>query len=184
MNKKKIFQGSGKMNQFQRTKKTTNLVANKKLGKGIQCRECEGFGHIQSECANTLKKKGKSLKTTWSDNESDDSEEDDNNISNYVVFHATTQKINDTVTLVVPTDQATATTSEVAASSDNSDSSENEDSESDIDDTEGLNAEEILKAYEELLQKFIKVHTLNKSLKDKICDLVGEKKSLEESVTK
>ena len=105
---------------------------------------------------------------------SDDSEEDDNNGSNYVVFHATTQRLNDSVTPVVATDQTTATIFEVAASSDNSNSSENEDSESDIDDTEGLNAEEIMKAYEELLQKFIKVHTLNKSLKDKICDLVGE----------
>ena len=136
MNKKKNSQGSRKMNQFQKNKKTSNSVETKKSGKGIQCRECEGFGHIQSECVNTLKKKGKSLKTTWSDNESDDSEEDDNNVSNYVVFHATSQKINDTVTSVVATDQATATTSEVAASSDNSDSSENEDSESDIDKTE------------------------------------------------
>lgn len=25
-------------------------------GKGIQCLECEGFGHIQAECATTLKK--------------------------------------------------------------------------------------------------------------------------------
>ena len=25
--------------------------------KGIQCRECEGFGHIQAECANVIKKK-------------------------------------------------------------------------------------------------------------------------------
>ena len=82
MNKKKNSQGSGKINQFQRNKKTTNPVENKKSGKKIQCRECEGFGHIQSECANTLKKKGKSLKTTWSDNESDNSEEDDNNVSN------------------------------------------------------------------------------------------------------
>ena len=74
------------MNQFQRNKKTTNLVEIKKSRKGIQCRECEGFGNIQSECANTLKKKEKSLKTTWSDNESDDSEKDDNNIINYFIF--------------------------------------------------------------------------------------------------
>ena len=87
----------------------------------IQCKECEGFDHIQSECANTFEKNRKSLKTTWSDNKSDNSEEDDNNVSNYVVFHATTQKINDTVPSVVATDQATVTTSEVAASSDNSD---------------------------------------------------------------
>ena len=36
----------------------------KKKGKTIQCREYEDFGHIQSECANTLKKKGKSIKMT------------------------------------------------------------------------------------------------------------------------
>ena len=40
-------------------KKTLNPVETKKSGRGIQCRECEGFGHIQSECANTLKKKEK-----------------------------------------------------------------------------------------------------------------------------
>ena len=131
-----------------------------------------------------MKKKGKSLKTTWSDNESNDSEEDDNNVSNYVVFHATTPRLDDSVTPIVATDQTTTTISEVVASSDNSDSSKNEDSKSDIDDTEGLNAKEILKAYEELLQKFIKVHILNKSLKDKIYDLVGEKKILEEFVAK
>ena len=90
MNKKKFSQGSGKMNQVQRNKNTTNLVENKKSDKGIQFRESEGFDHIQSECANTLKKKEKSLKTTWSDNESDDSEDDDNNVSNYVVLNSTT----------------------------------------------------------------------------------------------
>ena len=118
--------------------------------------------------------KGKIRKTTWSANESDDNEEDDNNVSNYFVFHATTQRLDDSITPVVATDQTTTTIYEIAASSDNSDSSENEYSESDIDDAEGLNAEEILKTYKALLQKFIKVHTLNKSLKDKICDLVGE----------
>ena len=58
----------------------------KKQNKGIQCRECERFGHIQSECTNTLKKKGKSLKTTWSDEDSDGSEEEDDHVSNYIVF--------------------------------------------------------------------------------------------------
>ena len=41
--------------------------------KRIQCKECEGFGHIQSECANTRKKKNKALKSTWSDEEFDGS---------------------------------------------------------------------------------------------------------------
>ncbi|GAU36127.1 hypothetical protein TSUD_292870 [Trifolium subterraneum] len=42
--------------------------------KGIQCRECEGYGHIRTECATYLKKQKKSLNVTWSDE--DESEEE------------------------------------------------------------------------------------------------------------
>ena len=35
-----------------------------------------------------------------------------------------------------------------------------------------------------MLENFIKVRTLNKSLKDKICDLLGENEWLEEAVEK
>ena len=62
MNRRKN-QSFGRNNNFQKNKKTRNFGESKKQNKGIQCRECEGFGHIQSECANTLKKKGKSFKT-------------------------------------------------------------------------------------------------------------------------
>ncbi|CAL2238370.1 unnamed protein product [Prunus armeniaca] len=41
----------------------------------VKCFECEGYGHISSECANTLKKqkdgKNKAMHTTWSDSESE-----------------------------------------------------------------------------------------------------------------
>ncbi|VVA28498.1 PREDICTED: zf-CCHC domain-containing, partial [Prunus dulcis] len=41
----------------------------------VQCFECEGYGHISSECANTLKKqkdgKNKAMHTTWSNSESE-----------------------------------------------------------------------------------------------------------------
>ena len=48
-----------------------NLNSNgEKKYRGIQCHECNGFGHIQAECANTLKKK-KALAVTWSDSEDD-----------------------------------------------------------------------------------------------------------------
>ena len=40
--------------------------ANKR--KGIHCRECKGYGHIQAKCANT-RKKNKSYIVTWSDEE-------------------------------------------------------------------------------------------------------------------
>ena len=34
-----------------------NLSKDKEKRKGVKCFECDGYGHIQSECANTLKKK-------------------------------------------------------------------------------------------------------------------------------
>ncbi|KAI3448824.1 hypothetical protein Pfo_005489 [Paulownia fortunei] len=54
----------------------------------IQCRECEGFGHVQAEYAYTLKRMGKSLTTTWSDEESKGSQEKDEEVhlSNHLVL--------------------------------------------------------------------------------------------------
>ncbi|KAI3462099.1 hypothetical protein Pfo_018762 [Paulownia fortunei] len=44
----------------------SSSFSNNRKVKRIQCKECEGHGHIQSECANTLKKKKrKSLNITW-----------------------------------------------------------------------------------------------------------------------
>ena len=48
-----------------------NVFTNK--NKGVQCRECDGFGHIQSKCANTLKKK-KAMNTSQSNEDSKDSQ--------------------------------------------------------------------------------------------------------------
>ena len=54
--------------------------------KRIQCWECEGFEHMQFECANTQKKKNKALKSTWNDEESAGSQEKDELVSNQVHF--------------------------------------------------------------------------------------------------
>ncbi|KAI3443670.1 hypothetical protein Pfo_000335 [Paulownia fortunei] len=64
----------------------SSSFSNDRKDKRIQCRECEGYGHIQSECANTLKKKkGMSLNITWSDADSyDNQEEHDDAVSNRV----------------------------------------------------------------------------------------------------
>jgi hypothetical protein len=43
-------------------------------GKGVQCRECEGYGHISAECPNYLKKQKKGMTATWS--EEDDYDDD------------------------------------------------------------------------------------------------------------
>jgi len=42
--------------------------------KGVQCHECEGYGHIRTKCATFLKRQKKSLAVSWSDG--DDSVED------------------------------------------------------------------------------------------------------------
>ena len=38
-----------------------------KRSRRIKCRKCGGFGHILAKCSSNLKKKRKSLKSTWSD---------------------------------------------------------------------------------------------------------------------
>ena len=67
----------------------------KNIGSWIQCRECNGFGHIQSECAKTLKKSNKFNNATWKDGDSEGSREDNEHINNNVAFSTrlTTEKI-------------------------------------------------------------------------------------------
>ncbi|XP_012832499.1 PREDICTED: uncharacterized protein LOC105953386 [Erythranthe guttata] len=66
-------------------RKPRTSIDKPEVKKGIRCRECHGYGHIQAECANTQKKQGKSLATTWrddtseSDDESEASDDDTNN---------------------------------------------------------------------------------------------------------
>jgi len=42
--------------------------------KGVQCHECEGYGHIRTKCATFLKKQKKSLAVSWSDGDDSDDE--------------------------------------------------------------------------------------------------------------
>lgn len=53
--------------------------------KGIQYHEYEGFGHIQVECPNFLRKKRKSYIATFYDDESDE-ESKSNQLNNVMVF--------------------------------------------------------------------------------------------------
>jgi hypothetical protein len=39
--------------------------------KGVQCHECEGYGHIRSECGTYQKRHKKGLNVSWSDEDSD-----------------------------------------------------------------------------------------------------------------
>jgi len=40
--------------------------------KGVQCHECEGYGHIRTECATFHKKQKKGMIVSWSDDEEAD----------------------------------------------------------------------------------------------------------------
>ena len=64
--------GSSFPNTFKgkNSSKNSDFSNNKKM---VQYRECEGNGHIQSECAKTSKKKCKTMTSTWDDEESDGS---------------------------------------------------------------------------------------------------------------
>ncbi|XP_019157178.1 PREDICTED: uncharacterized protein LOC109153768 [Ipomoea nil] len=87
-----------KFNKFRNKNSSNNQgnsIANQKpsnpkrrdntITEGIQCYECKGYGHIQSECATYLKRKNKTYITTLSDDS--DSEDDDTN-TNFVAFTA------------------------------------------------------------------------------------------------
>ncbi|GAA0149770.1 hypothetical protein LIER_08868 [Lithospermum erythrorhizon] len=67
---------------------SSNDGTNSSHSKGIRCRECEGFGHIQVECPNYVKKHSKSYYTTLSDEETGGEEESNNEVSNFVAFTA------------------------------------------------------------------------------------------------
>ncbi|GAA0174826.1 hypothetical protein LIER_28136 [Lithospermum erythrorhizon] len=50
--------------------------------------ECEGFGHIQVECPNYVKKQSKSYYTIPFDEETEEEEQSDNKVTNFVAFTA------------------------------------------------------------------------------------------------
>jgi len=53
-------------------KRKTN--GNNNQSKGAQCYECEGHGHIKTECVTYLKKQKKSLVVSWSDEDKSEGE--------------------------------------------------------------------------------------------------------------
>ncbi|KAH6796940.1 hypothetical protein C2S52_021494 [Perilla frutescens var. hirtella] len=61
-------------NQNDQSAENTSRSRNKRMK--IHCKECNGFGHVQSECANTLKKNKTSYETSSSDEDSEESEID------------------------------------------------------------------------------------------------------------
>ena len=94
-----------KLFQFRKKDKGKPPRKSKSLRKGknekplIQCHECKCFGHMRIECPNYLMKektknsKGKVLVVTWSDSESDLSDEYKDECGHFMAFTATTNKV-------------------------------------------------------------------------------------------
>ena len=76
-------QSSGNSSQERSSNNDQKDTQQSSSRRGIQCRECDGFGHIQAECANTLKRNKKNYNASLSEDDSDDSssESDDETIA-------------------------------------------------------------------------------------------------------
>lgn len=93
---KKIGSNSGYNRESQFARKTEGSSSKFKK---MQCHECQGFGHVQSECANTLKKQNKSYNTTLSNEETDNSSDEDEmeKINCFIVFNVVAESTDNQV---------------------------------------------------------------------------------------
>ena len=67
------------------SRNTDENMVGKFKSKGIECKECGGFGHIQAECTNT-KKKNLPYIMTWSEDEYEDDREAENNVKEHLTL--------------------------------------------------------------------------------------------------
>ncbi|CAM8880922.1 unnamed protein product [Rhodiola kirilowii] len=126
----------------------------------IQCHECRGFGHIASQCANTLMKK-KAMVASFSDSESD--EEKGGTTTNFVAFASTLEEYGSTSETVPPLLELPA--------EDLSDS-----------DGEELTHESLAETYKDLYEKWLLLIKVNKKLNDTVVSITTEKDKVWEEV--
>ncbi|KAK2387055.1 gag-protease polyprotein [Trifolium repens] len=60
------------INKQQNGLKKTKPEEKNSQSKGVQCHECEGYGHIRSECGTYQKRQKKGLTVSWSDEDTDE----------------------------------------------------------------------------------------------------------------
>ncbi|CAM8977942.1 unnamed protein product [Rhodiola kirilowii] len=131
---------------------------NDSKGKGIQCRECEGFGHIRAECVNTQKKKN-AYTVSWSDSDSE------GEINNFVALSSCLRAEEDQNK---EEGRNTSSEDEILYSS----SSDNEE----------ITDEEIANNYKELYQQWLLEVKKRTKLQDLLGDLTAEKEKLKEEI--
>ncbi|CAM8947911.1 unnamed protein product [Rhodiola kirilowii] len=119
----------------------------------IQCHECKGFGHIASQCANTLMKK-KAMVVSFSDSESD--EEKEGETTNFVAFVTTLDESSSTSETVPPHLELPG--------EDLSDS-----------DNEELTQDSLARTYKDLYEKWLLLIKINKKLNDTVASVTMEK---------
>ncbi|CAM8944176.1 unnamed protein product [Rhodiola kirilowii] len=119
----------------------------------IQCHECKGFGHIQSQCANTLMKK-KAMMASFSDSESD--EDKGGATTNFVAFTSTLDEYGSTSKTIPPLLEL--------PSEDFSDS-----------DGEELTQEALGETYKDLYEKWLLLIKINKKLNDTVASVTLDK---------
>ncbi|KAH7691999.1 Zinc finger CCHC-type protein [Dioscorea alata] len=122
----------------------------------IKCWECGGVGHYQLECANTLKKKGKSLNAKWSDDSdySMDEEEEEGNCNHHISFPAIISEVACKSRNVAKSVTTSITTS---------------DSESDE-----VTEKDLLMSYKLMLTKFDQMMIQNKRLEKELTECQGK----------
>ncbi|CAM8990031.1 unnamed protein product [Rhodiola kirilowii] len=118
----------------------------------IQCHECKGFGHIASQCANTLMKK-KAMVASFSDSESD---EEKGETTNFVAFVTTLGECSDT--------SETVPSQLELPNEDLSDS-----------DNEELTQDSLAQTYTDLYEKWLLLIKINKKLNDTVASVTMEK---------
>jgi hypothetical protein len=69
------------INKQQNSVKKTRPEEKNSQNKGVQCHECDGYGHVRTECGTYLKKQKKGLMVSWSDEDSEREEESDRHVS-------------------------------------------------------------------------------------------------------
>ncbi|CAM8982218.1 unnamed protein product [Rhodiola kirilowii] len=148
-----------KDDKFQKGNKSGDFIHGSK-GKGIQCRECEGYGHIQAECVNT-QKKNNAYAVNWSDTESDQEGESNN-------FVALASCVNPE--------------GERSKGVESKSSSEDYTQYSSCSDDEEITEEEIANNYKELFQQSLNEVERNKKLHYNLVDLKVETEKLWEEV--
>ncbi|CAM8905585.1 unnamed protein product [Rhodiola kirilowii] len=120
----------------------------------VQCYECKGFGHIQSQCANTLMKK-KAMVASFSDSESDE-EKGGGETTNFVAFVTTLGECSNT-------SEGVPSQLELPAE-DLSDSHDEE-----------LTQKSLAQTYKDLYEKWLLLIKVNKKLNDTVASITIEK---------